>query len=419
MLQKTFHIQALGCKVSQYDAAVLRRLLEQNGLKIDSAGRPDLLIINTCAVTKKAVAKDKRLIQELRRAFPESFLVVMGCWPQTDSQAGLDDDKRCLFWGVGRLEELADKLLKEIGASSLPPNSAVSNLLESGLLALTDRSRYFLKVGDGCNQFCSYCIIPFARGRLRSRSISELITEAESAVLAGYREIVLSGIHLGLYGTDFKRNARSVNLASLIKKLLNIKNLGRLRLSSIEITEVSDELVTLLAREKQLCRHLHISLQSGSNRILKLMKRPYTKEFFAERIFALKRAMPDIAISTDVIVGFPGESEKEFLETCRFARCLKFSKLHVFSFSAHEQTAAFNLSGYIAPLEIKNRSRILRALSEELEDSYQRLINKRYKRQPLRLIKEKSGRRGVIRAKTEFGFDLLLSPPEAERHEFI
>ncbi|MDD3939751.1 MAG: MiaB/RimO family radical SAM methylthiotransferase, partial [Patescibacteria group bacterium] len=284
-------------------------------------------------------------------------------------------------------------------------------------LVLTDRSRYFLKVADGCNQFCSYCIIPHARGRLKSRALKELLKEAKEASKAGYREIVLCGIHLGRYGEDMK--TKKVNLSNLIEELLKIKEIGRIRLSSIEINEVNSELVKLMAQEERLCKHLHISLQSGSTKILHLMNRPYTASYYRNRVLKIKEQIPEIAISTDIIVGFPQESEADFQETYEFARSLNFSKIHVFPFSAHEITAAYRLAGKINKTIINDRARILRNLSLQQEKKYQKEILKKYKNKPLYLIVEKSDVADKIRAKTEFGFDIYLNKKEENKHIFI
>ncbi|MFA5163494.1 MAG: tRNA (N(6)-L-threonylcarbamoyladenosine(37)-C(2))-methylthiotransferase MtaB [Patescibacteria group bacterium] len=382
-----FLIRTLGCKVNQYDSADLRRLLEQAGF-MAVADRLDLVILNTCAVTLAAISKDKQALNKLKSDNKQAKLVVMGCWPKTYQPAIKAD----LVWGVGDLPKLVAQIKKIVKFSGF-------KYLESGL-TVTDRSRYFLKVGDGCNQFCSYCVIPFARGRVKSRSEIELIQEARLAVKAGYREIVLSGIHLGLYGQDLRGH---VNLVSLLKKLVKINGLGRLRLSSIEINEVDDQLIELIASNKKLCRHLHISLQAGSDKILKLMKRPYLVKDFRQRIEKIRQSMPDIALSTDIIVGFPGENEADFQMTYDFAKEMSFSKIHVFSFSAHPQTAAYKLSSRVSDGKIKERSQKLRALSDRLEKKYREAILRKYQGKSMAVIIDQKKR-----GKTEFHFDLDL-----------
>lgn len=406
-----FQVYSLGCKVNQYDSAVLRRALETRGFTISRS--PRLVIVNTCSVTKTAIRKDRYLVNKLRRDFPGSTIVVMGCWPETDDRIEeAVNGQRFIFWGVGKIEKLAEKI------ASLFPEQAqafIDGAMESGLVASSERSRYFLKVGDGCDQFCSYCLIPFARGRLHSRPSRELVKEAKAATEAGYREIVLCGIHLGRYGEDCQ--GKESDLAGLLEKILKIGDLGRLRLSSIEVNEVTPALIKLMKEEPQICRHLHISLQSGSDKILKAMNRPYTTAYFRKRVAELRRAFPSIAISTDIIVGFPGETEEDFQATYDFAAAMKFSKIHVFPFSAHERTQAFRLPGKARPDDIRKRSIRLRSLSARLEKEYQEMIMKRYgsKKGGLSLVAEK-GRGAKTRAKTEFGFDLLLDRGQAGKN---
>lgn len=389
MSRPTFLIIALGCKVSQYDAAVLKRSLLSSGFILASKN-PDLVIVNTCSVTKNAITKDRHTIKKMQASFPKAKLVVMGCWPQTDDQIEIND---VLLWGVGKLDLLQEKILE-----LFPKIKNQPVVLETGLIVPSDKSRYFLKVGDGCNQFCSYCIIPYARGPIVSRELAELKNEVTAAISAGYQEIVLSGIHLGRYGQDLKNKS---SLVSLIKELLTISGLGRIRLSSIEINEVDDELIDLIKNNEKICQHLHISLQSGSDKILKLMKRPYNTAYFEERVTKLRAAMPNIAISTDIIVGFPGESGEDFADTCRFAENIAFSKIHVFAFSAHEKTPAYNLPDRVAYDKIKQRSKILREISAHLEKNYQAKTLKALSGSKIKVLLEKKGA-----AKTEFYFDV-------------
>lgn len=396
MSRPKFTISALGCKVSQYDAAVLKRSLIAKGFEI-SDKNPDLAIVNTCSVTKNAITKDKQVIKRLKAKFPAAKMVVMGCWPQTHDnlEAEVDD---VLFWGVGNNTGLVEKI------EDIFPGLEATQVFEEGLLVPSDKSRYFLKVGDGCNQFCSYCLIPYARGPIVSRPVSDLVSEVSAATSAGYGEIVLSGIHLGRYGQDLENKE---SLISLLKAFLAIPNLGRLRLSSIEINEVDDDLIALMQSTDKICQHLHISLQSGCDKILNLMKRPYNTEYFRNRVIKLKAAMPNIAISTDVIIGFPGENGEDFVDTCRFVEEIDFSKVHVFSFSAHEKTVAYNLPDKVPYDKIKQRSKILRDISKNLEDKYQEKILNNLKGKTIKVIVERT--RGVDKkGKTEYYFDVPI-----------
>ncbi len=388
-----FYSVALGCKVSQYDLALLRKEFLNRGWRQDK-NNPDLVIINTCAVTKKAITKDRQVYHKLKNLYPQAHFLIMGCWPQISDglEAELPD---LIFWGVGDNPGLLKKLALIFPSLNDLPVS------ESGLLVPSDRSRYFLKVGDGCNQFCTYCVIPYARGRITSRKSEDLVAEAVAATEAGYGEIVLSGIHLGRYGQDLKGGE---SLVGLLKKLLKIKGLGRLRLSSIEINEVDDNLIMLMKSEPQICRHLHISLQSGSDKILKAMNRPYNTAYFSGRVEKLRSALPEIAISTDIIVGFPGEGETDFSDTFNFAALMRFSKIHVFPFSAHEQTAAFSLPDKVLAIDKKNRAAKLRQLSDELALTYRDEMIKKLYGQEVAVVVERSS--NGLEGKTEFYFNV-------------
>ena len=415
----SFFIKSLGCKVNLYDSLVLKReLLKRSFVELSKVEEKEssvnLLIVNTCAVTKKAITKDKQTIRELSKKLNPNKIIVMGCWPETDIDVCRKDlslnkssEGEIIFWGVGDLVRLADKLSK-LFFQDLKKESLGKNKLS----VPGDRSRYFLKIGDGCNQFCSYCIIPFARGRLKSRSSDDLVKEMEEVVSLGYREVVLSGIHLGKYGEDLREK---INLTNLLKKFLKIKNIGRLRLSSIEVNEISPELINLIAKEKRICRHLHISLQSGSDDILRAMNRPNNSKFFADKVKRLRTLIPEIAITTDVIVGFPGENSLNFYETCKFVRSVNFSKVHVFPFSCHEKTRASKMKDKVESREIKDRAEKLRKISLELENKFYKKTLNNYKKKKMPVIIEAYGfdsgswSSKTVRVLSEYSFDLNLN----------
>ena len=290
--------------------------------------------------------------------------------------------------------------------------------------AMTDRSRYFIKIQDGCEQFCSYCIIPWTRGKLRSRPMIEVINEVKQAVEAGYREVVLCGIHLGLYGQEAltpspspttalrERGAKKQkNLVELLRKLIKIKNLGRIRLSSIEVTEVGDDLIKLIAANRKICKHLHIPLQSGCDKILKSMNRPYNAKYFKNKVRNIRQSIPDCAITADVIVGFPGETEKDFKETYNFIKEIQFSRLHVFPFSAHEKTPAANMEHKVSGHEIKKRADRLRQLGRKLENEYR----KKFIGKEMEVVVE-SVSKDKIKGKTEYYFDVELKKSRIIAH---
>ncbi len=386
-------IYTLGCKVNQYDSGKLASSLAKAGF-ILAAKNADLAIINSCAVTKTAMIKSGRMIRLAKKENPKAKIVLAGCWPKAEKIknkiAGVD----LIMAGTDVIKFLAKFKIKK----------AVN--LNNGLADQAEHSRYFIKIQDGCEQYCTYCIIPYARGKLKSRAESEVIAEIKQAVKAGYGEIVLSGIHLGLYGKDGKSQKSKVksNLVSILKKIIKIKKLGRVRLSSIEITEVTNELIELMAKSNKICPHLHIPLQSGSDKILKLMNRPYDIKYFKNNVKQIRRALPDMAITTDVIVGFPGETEKEFRDTEKFIKLIKFSRLHVFPFSAHAKTPAAKFTGQIKEKIKARRAEVLRQLGVKLAEDYR----KKFKGRELELAIEQIKKDEFI-GKSEYYFDVEIS----------
>ncbi len=424
---KTYKIYTLGCKVNQYDSGSLAAELEMAGF-IAIKKNADMAIINSCAVTKTAIVKSCRIVKLAKKENPKAKIILAGCWPRLNGNkiSGVDYIIK---------DKDASKAIKKIFKKCSTPNDKKIKL------AATDRSRYFIKIQDGCEQYCSYCIIPYVRGKLKSRGEKEIINEITKAVANGYEEVVLSGIHLGLYGkerqlslratkrseaisqTNCKVNSkldrrvagapRNDNLVSLIKKIIKINEFGRVRLSSIEITEVSDELINLMVKEKKICKHLHLPLQAGSDKILKLMNRPYDKKYFLNKVKKIRRVLSDVAITTDVIVGFPGETKKDFEETKKFIQQIKFSRLHVFPFSAHEKTPAASMPNQVEEKEKNRRAAILRKLGVELANSYK----KKFKNKNLQVVIERIKSDKTI-GKTEYYFDVEFKKSQIVDGEF-
>lgn len=417
-------IYTLGCKVNQYDSGKLASELARAGFLIvdKNAG---IAIINSCAITKTAMIKSARMVKLARKENPKAKIVLAGCWPKAEEIRGNMAGADSIIKGTDVFKFLAKTKIKEIKSKKI----ILANQAE--------HSRYFIKIQDGCEQFCSYCIIPYTRGKLKSRGEREVINEIKQAVKAGYGEIVLSGIHLGLYGKESKLSlrgapvtkqslvkfrarefaalppaARNDKLTALLKKLIKIKNLGRIRLSSIEITEVTDELINLMVKSKKICRHLHMPTQSGSDKILKLMNRPYDVKYFKNKVAKIKSKMPDIAISTDVIAGFPGETEKDFRATEKFIKLMKFSRLHVFPFSVHEKTPASKFSGQVEEKIKARRAGILRRLGVKLAEDYK----KKFKGRELEVAIEQIKQDKII-GKTEYYFDIKAEKGQIIRRE--
>ena len=391
MKEIKFKIYTLGCKVNQYDSRLLETLLKQAGLK--SAEKDcDLVIINTCSVTQSAARKSKRVVSKARKENPGAKMVIMGCVVEVKREE-MEKLGADLIWGTGGTKKLVAEILKLFRLKR--------KITSAGSLVSEDRARYFLKVQDGCEQFCAYCIIPYTRGKLKSRPRREILKEVKNATEAGYSEVILSGIHLGLYGAEQKDK---YGLTEFLEEIIQIQGLGRVRLSSIEVTEIPTKLIKLIKKSPGICNHLHISLQSGSDKILEAMNRPYSTKYFQDKIREIRKEIPEIALSTDVIVGFPGESKTDFKTTYNFIENLKFSRLHVFPFSAHPETPAFNLEGKISPEEKKRRADELRRLGKELEKEYRH----KFRSKELEVVIENQ-RDGKFMGKTQYFFDILFN----------
>lgn len=368
----TVAFHTLGCKVNHYETEAIWQLFKKNGYeRVDFDTIADVYVINTCTVTNTGDKKSRQVIRRAIRKNPDAVICVTGCYAQTSPAEIL------AIPGVDIVVGTQDrhKMLEYINQyrKERQPINAVHNIMKNRVFeemdvpTFTDRTRASLKIQEGCNNFCTFCIIPWARGLMRSRDPKEVIRQAQQLVNAGYKEIVLTGIHTGGYGEDLK----DYNLAQLLRDLeQQVKGLKRLRISSIEASQLTDEVIDVLVHSNVVVRHLHIPLQSGSNTVLKRMRRKYSTEYFAERINVLKEAIPGLAITSDVIVGFPGETEEEFMETYRFIEEHKFSELHVFPYSKRTGTPAARMKDQI-PEEIKmERVHRLIALSDQLAKEY-------------------------------------------------
>ncbi|KAF0818324.1 MULTISPECIES: tRNA (N(6)-L-threonylcarbamoyladenosine(37)-C(2))-methylthiotransferase MtaB [unclassified Cytobacillus] len=381
-----FH--TLGCKVNHYETEAIWQLFKEAGYeRTDFESVSDVYVINTCTVTNTGDKKSRQVIRRAIRKNPDAVICVTGCYAQTspaeimaipgvDIVVGTQDRVKMLEY----IEQYKQERQPINGVGNIMKNRVYEEL---DVPAFTDRTRASLKIQEGCNNFCTFCIIPWARGLMRSRDPKEVIRQAQQLVDAGYKEIVLTGIHTGGYGEDMK----DYNLAMLLKDLeAQVKGLKRLRISSIEASQITDEVIEVMDKSKVVVRHLHIPLQSGSNTVLKRMRRKYTMEFFAERLDRLKEALPGLAVTSDVIVGFPGETEEEFMETYNFIKEHKFSELHVFPYSKRTGTPAARMDDQIDE-EVKNeRVHRLIALSDQLAKEYA----SQYEGEVLEVIPEES-----------------------------
>lgn len=335
----------------------------------------DVIVVNTCTVTAVSSQKSRQMIR--RAANKNSVLIVVGCYAQNSPEEISKIDGVDVIIGTKdrtRIVELAEAALKNHGEKILQVGN-VEDIREFEELPHTPhRTRAFLKIEDGCNNFCAYCIIPYVRGRVRSRSLESIRAECSELAAAGYKEIVLTGIHIGAYGRDFREK---ISLVDAVKTVLDAANPARLRLGSLESAEFTDELIDLLKSDARICNHVHLPLQSGSDEILRAMRRPYTTKNFAELTARLVKEVPEISIGTDLIVGFPGESDENFSETLKFIREQPFSKIHVFSFSAREGTLAATLPNQIPPQIKKARAGAALEISRAKAENFSaRLIGK-------------------------------------------
>ncbi|WP_347789341.1 tRNA (N(6)-L-threonylcarbamoyladenosine(37)-C(2))-methylthiotransferase MtaB [Solibacillus sp. CAU 1738] len=368
----TVAFHTLGCKVNHYETEAIWQLFKEQGYeRTEFEHQADVYVINTCTVTNTGDKKSRQVIRRAVRQNPDAVICVTGCYAQTSPAEIMAIPGVDIVVGTQDREKMLG-LIDEFRVERQPIN-AVRNIMKNRVYeeldvpAFTDRTRASLKIQEGCNNFCTFCIIPWARGLMRSRDPQEVIRQAQQLVDAGYLEIVLTGIHTGGYGQDFK----DYNLAQLLRDLESqVKGLKRLRISSIEASQLTDEVIEVLRDSKIVVNHLHIPIQSGSDTVLKRMRRKYTMEFFAERITRLAEALPDLAITSDVIVGFPGETEEEFMETYNFIRDHKFSELHVFPYSKRTGTPAARMEDQVDE-EVKNeRVHRLIALNDQLAKEY-------------------------------------------------
>lgn len=360
-------VLTLGCKVNTYESEYVINELKKAGYEIkDFDDICDVYIINTCTVTNNSDSKSRKMIRQAIKKNPNACVVAMGCFIAANpeySENGLDiiignKDK-------SKIVELLDEYFKNKEILNVQYTGRLKEFEDMYITNFPGRTRAFVKIQDGCDNFCTYCIIPFVRGKCRSKEEDKVIEEVTDLVKNGYKEVVLTGIHTGSYGVDL-----DTSFADLLNKLVKIDGLERLRISSIETTELNEDVLDVLRNSKVLVDHLHIPIQAGSNEILKAMNRKYDLDFFFKKIAEIRSIRPEISISTDVIVGFPGESEELFQTTIDTCRKLEFTKLHVFPYSERRGTASSRMDGKLDNGVKKDRARRLIEVSHELETNY-------------------------------------------------
>lgn len=356
----------LGCKVNTYEMEYIASLFKERGYEIcDFNDFCDVYVVNTCTVTNNSDVKSRKMINHPKKINKNSCLVVCGCFIESAKDYKNDDIDIILGnYNKSKVVDLVEDFFRNKEKINQRFNLNEVEFEDMNIKHFENRTRAFVKIQDGCENFCTYCIIPYVRGKCRSKKEDNVLSEITTLVNNGYNEIVLTGIHTGNYGVDI-----NTDFSSILEKILNIKGLKRLRISSIEITELDDKFLELL-KNPILCNHLHIPLQSGGEKTLKRMNRKYDKKYFKEEIEKIRKVRPDISITTDVIVGFPGETEEDFNECVDFIKEINFSKIHVFPYSKRDGTVAAKMKDQIDGKVKKERVKTLLDLSKTLEENY-------------------------------------------------
>ena len=364
---KTVGILTLGCKVNTYESEYVMNELKNHGYIIkDFTDVCDVYIINTCTVTNASDSKSRKMIRQAIKRNPNACIVAMGCFIAANpdyQEEGLDitignKDK-------SKIVEILDQYFQNKKKLQMQYKGRLKEFEDMYIKEFPGRTRAFVKIQDGCDNFCTFCIIPFVRGKCRSKEEDTVVNEVKDLIQNGYQEIVLTGIHTGSYGVDL-----DVSFSHLLKRLVKIEGLKRLRISSIETTELNEDVLSILKESKVLVDHLHIPIQSGSNSILKNMNRKYDLDFFEQKIKEIREIRPNISITTDIIVGFPGETEEHFQESIETCQKIRFSKLHVFPYSERKGTASSRMQDKVDGNIKKERVKKLLEVSKELEINY-------------------------------------------------
>ena len=370
--RKIVGFHTLGCKVNQSETEAMTALFLDKGYQLgEFEAYCDVYVINTCTVTHAGDRKSRQKIRRAKQINPQAIVVVTGCYAQTSPEAIAAIEDVDIILGTNMRHLIVDEVEAFAGSrvQLVDEKDTLTDFEEISMDRVIQKARAYLKVQEGCEQFCTYCIIPYARGPLRSRSMENTLQEAKKLEQAGFKEIILTGIHLGAYGkpSEAEREAgavQQVTLADLCEMLLNETSFERIRLSSIEPTEVDDHLLRLFAENRRMCRHLHLPLQAGDDDVLEAMHRPYNTEQYRQEMARIREAVPDIALSTDLMVGFPGETDEQFENSLRFCDEIAFSSMHLFKYSPRQGTPAAGYPNQV-PNEVKDiRSKRMQEMAE-------------------------------------------------------
>ena len=371
----------LGCKVNQYETEAMLELFEKEGYeKAETEDYADVYVINTCTVTHMSDRKSRQYIRRMKKKNPDAIIAVVGCYSQVSPEEILSIDEVNLVMGTNDRKKIVEEV-KKIDASrkvsTVDDIMKVKAFEEIEINKTNGKTRAFLKIQDGCDRYCSYCIIPYARGRVRSRDLESIVKEVENLAANGYKEVVLTGIHVASYGKDIKET--DIKLLDVIKQINDIEGIERIRLSSVEPILFTDEFVEAVSAMDKVCPHYHLSLQSGCDETLKRMKRRYTTEEYKTIVDRLRAAIPNVSITTDVIVGFPGETNEEFDKTYEFLKDIELTHMHVFKYSPRKGTPAATMENQVDPSTKHERSEKLLQLNEENFKKFgQKMLDKEF-----------------------------------------
>ena len=382
-MKKTVSFYTLGCKVNQYETNAMEQQFIKNNYEIvENTQKADIYVINTCTVTNMAERKSRQMLRRVKEINPSAVLVVCGCYaqvakneleqiPEIDIILGINEKNEIVQIVENYMEKMAEQD-KRSQEAEIDDVSKQKEFLDFGDVTYTEKNRAVVKVQDGCNMFCSYCIIPYARGRIRSRKIESVVSEIEKIAKEEIKEVVITGIHVASYGKDFdnENTSKKIRLIDLLEAINKIDGIDRIRLSSLEPTIVDEEFATRLSKLDKICDHFHLSLQSGCDETLKRMNRKYTTQIYRDAVATLRRYYPEASFTTDVIVGFPGETDEEFAKTYEFLKEIDFYRLHVFKYSPRRGTVAEKMPNQIDGNKKEERSNKLIELSNSMENKH-------------------------------------------------
>lgn len=382
-MKKTVSFYTLGCKVNQYETNAMEQQFIKNNYEIvENTQKADIYVINTCTVTNMAERKSRQMLRRVKEINPFAVLVVCGCYaqvakneleqiPEIDIILGINEKNEIVQIVENYMEKMAEQDKKSQEAE-IDDVSKQKEFLDFGDVTYTEKNRAVVKVQDGCNMFCSYCIIPYARGRIRSRKIESVVSEIEKIAKEEIKEVVITGIHVASYGKDFdnENTSKKIRLIDLLEAINKIDGIDRIRLSSLEPTIVDEEFATRLSKLDKICDHFHLSLQSGCDETLKRMNRKYTTQIYRDAVATLRKYYPEASFTTDVIVGFPGETDEEFAKTYEFLKEIDFYRLHVFKYSPRRGTVAEKMPNQIDGNKKEERSNKLIELSNSTENKH-------------------------------------------------